>query len=162
MRLSTCLFFDQFSVDFISAKRWPAKNMSFPFPPAAVSKTTKELLLGWDRSDDKAVSVAEDLRYFFKKKLCKLQLVGKWELIFALFRRMPQFELKKIRPTKCHEANHMGERERKRMKKGLSPLPVCHAPEKRRRETRYAHRERGGEDNFSMIFFGHTLSQRDI
>ena len=50
----------------------------------AVSKTTKELLLEWDRSDDKAVSVAEDLR-------------------------MPQFELKKIRPTRCHEANHMGE-----------------------------------------------------
>ncbi len=66
---------------------------------------------------------------------------------------MPQFELKKIRPTKCHEANHMGERKRKRMQKGLSPLPVCHAPEMRRRETRYAHRERGREDNFSMIFF---------
>ena len=56
----------------------------------SVSKTTKELLLGWDHSDEQlAVSVAKDLR-------------------------MPQFEMQKITTSKCHEENHMGKRERKR------------------------------------------------
>ena len=58
------------------------KVVFFPFP---VSKTTKELLLEWDLSEDqKSVSVARDLK-------------------------MPQFEMQRITTNKCHEENHMGE-----------------------------------------------------
>ena len=49
----------------------------------SVSKTTKELLLDWEKVHDKPVIVAEDLR-------------------------MPQFEMQKITNDMCHETNHMG------------------------------------------------------
>jgi hypothetical protein len=67
----------------------PAANFLLFYPSFfslnLVSKTTKELLLGWDWSDKQlAVSVAKDLR-------------------------MPQFVMQKITTSRCHEENHMGE-----------------------------------------------------
>ena len=57
--------------------------ITYIFLQFSVSKTTKELLLTWESTDDKPVIVAEDLR-------------------------MPQFEMQKIANEKCHETNHMG------------------------------------------------------
>ena len=53
--------------------------------PYTVSKTTKELLLAWDKEGERsAVSVAKDLR-------------------------MPQFAMKRITTNRCNSQYHMGE-----------------------------------------------------
>ena len=53
----------------------------------SVSKTTKELLLSWDKdkTHEDPVTVAQDLR-------------------------LPQFEMEKITTNRCHETNHMGKK----------------------------------------------------
>ena len=62
--------------------RGPNLHSTLSFP---VSKTTKELLLEWDKEGERsAVSVAKDLR-------------------------MPQFAMKRITTNKCNSQYHMGE-----------------------------------------------------
>jgi len=63
--------------------RYPLDTQVCTMQISSFSKTTKELLLTWESTDDKPVIVAEDLR-------------------------MPQFEMKKVANEKCHETNHMG------------------------------------------------------
>jgi len=63
--------------------RYPLDTQVCTMQISSFSKTTKELLLTWESTDDKPVIVAEDLR-------------------------MPQFEMQKIANEKCHETNHMG------------------------------------------------------